>query len=142
MWIFDPNSMQMLETNAAATREFGWGRDQLTSLTLNDLLSENESSPVGLVELNWRLAGEAGGSGMDVADLAPGITRAEAIRFCTRGGRDVVVEATMQRTHFHGRQARLLIAKDITAQVETHEQLIHQGQPRSVNRLAQPVAAA
>jgi diguanylate cyclase (GGDEF)-like protein len=125
MWIFDKESTQLLEGNAAAVRDFGWSREELGRLTIGDLLSEKEASPVGLVELNWRLAGDA--SSTPVLHTATHLDQAHAhaMRFQTRKGAEVVVEVTLQRVSFQGREARLLVAKDITAQVEAHEQLIH-----------------
>ena len=129
MWIFDKDSTALLETNASAVRDFGWTRSDLAGLTISDLLSEEELSPVGLVELNWRLAGDgASVNGLTVyADTGsrPGEARAESMRFRTRSGAAVIVEVTLQRVAFQGREARLLVAKDITAQVHAREHLIH-----------------
>ncbi len=127
MWIFDRESTQLLEGNAAAVREFGWSREDLVRLTIGDLLSERETSPVGLIELNWKLAGEPASSGSAVLHAEANLdqVRSHSMRFQTRKGREVAVEVTLQRVGFQGREARLLVAKDVTAQVEAHEQLIH-----------------
>ncbi len=125
MWIFDKESTQLLEANSAAVRDFGWDRADLPGLSISDLLSNQESSPVGLVELNWRLAEDEAAAAALSAEPARGEARASSMRFQTRRGAEVIVEVTLQRVGFEGREARLLVAKDITAQVQAHEQLIH-----------------
>ena len=126
MWIFDKESTRLLEANAAAQREFGWKREDLADLTISNLAAEEQNSPVGLVELNWRLAEDAT---PDPAKTAPGqenSVSAPSMRFLTKEGEELIVEVTMQRTGFQDREARLLVAKDITAETHEHEQLLHQ----------------
>ena len=122
MWIFDKDSTQLMEANTIAVREFGWERKDLPELTINDLLSDEETSPVSLVELNWRLAEDSPGQGPQAGE---GPIHPSSMRFQAKDGRDVTVEVTLQRVDFAGGEARLLVAKDVTAQVEAHEQLIH-----------------
>ncbi len=123
MWIFDKDSTQLLEANATAVGEFGWNREDLPELTINDLLSEQEHSPVSLVELNWRLAGDP--SGAPAVEAAESTAWAGSMRFQTKSRHEVIVEVTLQRVNFAGREARLLVAKDVTEQAAVHEQLIH-----------------
>lgn len=123
MWIFDKDSTQLLEANATAVHEFGWDREDLPQLTVNDLLSEGETSPVSLVELNWRLTAVLWGH--PTREAAEGTTGADSMRFQTKSRREIVVEVTLQRVDFAGREARLLVAKDVTERAAVHEQLIH-----------------
>ena len=125
MWIFDKETTRLLEANTAAIRDFGWDRADLPRLSISDLLSNEESSPVGLVELNWRLAADETSVAALAAEPGRDAVRASSMRFQTRRGAEVIVEVTLQRVGFEGREARLLMAKDITAQVQAHEQLIH-----------------
>jgi diguanylate cyclase (GGDEF)-like protein len=128
MWIYEPVSTRLTETNLAATRDFGWAKHELQTLTLTDLTAGAQSSATGLLELNSRLGG------LKVPGLrrragprqaAPEAARAEAVRLQTRDGRELVAEATVQRIRFREQDARLLIVKDVTAQAEAHRQLIH-----------------
>ncbi len=126
MWIFDKDSMRLLEANLAAVREYGWSREELPQLTVSDLVAETETSPVGLVELNWRLAGGVV-AGIEAQRIVLGEreVRASSIRLQTQEGQEIFAEVTLQRVGFRGNEARLLIARDVTAQVRDHEQLIH-----------------
>ncbi len=126
MWIFDKDSMHLLEANLAAVREYGWSREELPQLTVGDLVAETETSPVGLVELNWRLAGSAA-AGPEAPQVIPGEreVRASSIRLQTQEGQEIFAEVMLQRVSFRGNEARLLMARDVTVQVRDHEQLIH-----------------
>ncbi len=125
MWIFDKESTQLLEVNSAAASIFGWSREDLAELTINQLLSGRETSLVGLSEMNWKLAEDVAPERRESEREDGGQVRANSMRFETKSGEEVVVEVTLQRVNFQGKEARLLVAKDITAQVEAHEQLIH-----------------
>ena len=123
MWIFDTESTQLLEVNLAAEQSFGWTRRDLAGLTISHLVSERDPSPVGLVELNWRLAGKEAAGGADGS--LGGQAKAESMHFQTSRGVDITVEVTLQRVRFGGRESSLLVAKDITAQAAEHDQLMH-----------------
>ncbi len=125
MWIFDKDSTQLLALNASAERTFGWSRSDLSQLTINDLVSEHETSPVGLMEMNWKLAQDFAAGRATPGGSDPEV-RASSMRFQARSGDEIIVEVTLQRVGFEDRECRLLVAKDITAQVEAHAQLIHQ----------------
>ncbi len=125
MWIFDKDSMHLLEANLAAVREYGWSREELPQLTVSDLVAETETSPVGLVELNWRLAGAAAGAEAPQVLLGEREVRVNSMRLQTQEGQEIFAEVTLQRVGFHGNEARLLMARDVTAQMREHEQLIH-----------------
>jgi len=126
MWIFDKDSMHLLEANLAAIREYGWSRQELPQLTVSDLVASSETSPVGLVELNWRLAGSAvAESEASQIIIGEKEVRASSMRLQTQEGQEIFAEVILQRVGFHGNEARLLMARDVTTQVRDHEQLIH-----------------
>lgn len=126
MWIFDKDSMHLLEANLAAVQEYGWTRPELPQLTVSDLVAPSETSPVGLVELNWRLAGGAAAESKALQAVAGAReSRTNPLRLQTQDGQEVLAEVTLQRIGFQGNEARLLIARNVTAQVHDHEQLLH-----------------
>jgi diguanylate cyclase (GGDEF)-like protein len=127
MWIYDPASMCLTETNQTATRDFGWSREELPGLTLRDLMPDSEITAGGLFELNQRLGNLSPseiGSRARVHPSEPNV-RANSVKMKTKDGRELVAEATIQGVRFSERESRLLIANDITAQMEAHRQLIH-----------------
>ncbi len=121
MWIFEADTTRLLEVNDAAVRTFGWGASDLHHLTVENLLAEDQAGPVGITEMNWSLAGTAG----ELREVAPEPLGAHTMSFETKEGSVVPVEVSLQRVHFQGREARLLVAKDITAEVRARDKLVH-----------------
>ncbi len=115
MWIFEAESARLVEVNLAAVRTFGWDASDLDHLRVENLLAGDGAGPVGITEMNWSLAGASS------TDLA----QARAMTFETKTGEEVPVEVSLQRVRFQGKDARLLVAKDITAEVQAREQLVH-----------------
>jgi diguanylate cyclase (GGDEF)-like protein/PAS domain S-box-containing protein len=126
MWIFEPGSTRLTEANFSAVRDFGWSREEISSMTVGDLISGDEASLRVLLDLNKRLKpGRKEPGGRRTGGVAPADTvSADAIRLRTRDGSELVAEATMQRIRFRETEARLLMVKDVTAQVEAREQLV------------------
>ena len=124
MWIFDKDSTQLLEANSAAVRTFGWKRSDLSGLTIRDLVAASERPGGQLLDLNRKLSAGSRREHFPAAGLENEV-RAATMRFQTRRGEELTVEATLQRAKFLGEEARLLMAKDVTAQVQMHEQLVH-----------------
>ncbi len=120
MWIIDAESARLLEVNSAAERTFGWKQDDLHHLTLEHLLAGEQASPVGLTEMHWSLAAGS----QENPGFAP--VRARSLRFETKTGDEIAVDATLQRVRFHGSDARLLVARDMTEELEVRRQLIDQ----------------
>ncbi len=121
MWIFEADSTRLLEVNDAAVRTFGWGSGDLDHLMIENLLAEDQDGPVGLTEMNWSLAGTAGQAYSSLSEPLG----ARCMLFETKDGMAVPVEVSLQRVQFRGKEARLLIAKDITAEVRARDQLVH-----------------
>ena len=45
MWIFDFESLRFLASNAAATRQYGWSREELMQMTVEKLILERQNKP-------------------------------------------------------------------------------------------------
>ncbi len=123
MWIFASESTRLLEANSAAIRTFGWSRGDLPGLALDDLLSSGQEGPFGLTEMHWSLV--AGGR-PEPAPPPEEVARRRVMHFQTKAGEERAVEVSLQRVSFQGAEAGLLVAKDVTAEIEAHRQLVHQ----------------
>jgi PAS domain S-box-containing protein len=99
MWVFDVETLAFLDANEAALRRYGYDRDELLRMSIMDLLAETDASPVH-------------GSGAD----RPGVARARHRR---RDGSILDVELTSHELTFHGRNARLVLAHDVTERMRT-----------------------
>lgn len=116
MWIFDRYSLNVLGANGAALREFGWGPSAESELVVTDLLSRRPDGEPVESPVDWR-----GALGLDLGE--GGTIPA---RFRRQNGTEVLVELALEPVDFHGREARLLLAQDVTEKMQIHEQLIHQ----------------
>lgn len=125
VYLLDPEGV-VIEANPAATRLFGYERDELVGMTPDTLASEEQR--VRDVDLD-RVERAYGG---------------EVQRFewegRTREGKPLPVEISLTRTPYFGRDAVMAVARDLTEQREM-EQRLHQAQRmEAVGRLAGGVA--
>jgi diguanylate cyclase (GGDEF)-like protein/PAS domain S-box-containing protein len=110
MWVYDLETLAILDVNEAAVRHYGYPRDVFVSMTVSDLRAPEEG-PVGLVELD--------------PDSSPRpVVRRR--RHLLRDGRAIDVDVTTHPLEFAGRAAALVLATDITTQRQLDEQLRHQ----------------
>jgi PAS domain S-box-containing protein len=103
MWVFDVETLGFLAVNEAATRLYGWRRDELLRKTLLDIRPP-EDRPLLLARL--RVLGTAGDGGV----TGPW-------RHVTAGGEVRMVQVRSQPLRFRGRAARLVVLWDITERV-------------------------
>ena len=105
MWICDAQSLHFLSVNQAATLQYGYSQQEFLSMTLEALLSP-ESLPFFLERRRSN---------------PPADGTARVWRHCTKGGGALEVEVQTRSISFQGRDARLIVARDVTArrQVES-----------------------
>lgn len=100
MWVFDRASLRFLAVNDAALRAYGWSREQFLGMTLFDI-----RPPEDHAKLRAALA---------LPDSEH--SDAELWRHRNADGRVFLVEITARTLRYGGRQARLVMARDVTAQ--------------------------
>ncbi|WP_243304112.1 PAS domain-containing hybrid sensor histidine kinase/response regulator [Geothrix oryzisoli] len=123
MWIYDLETLKFLEVNEAACQTYGYDRSAFLALTLRDIRPPED---VRLLEGN-------------VAQGRPPFQRSGTWRHITRTGRILQVEITSHALPFEGREAALVMARDVTDR-QTEEQelqrsLVRLGQARRLARL-------
>jgi PAS domain S-box-containing protein len=105
MWVFDEQSLAIFDVNAAAQAKHGYTRDQFLGLTLRELRPAEDVPK--LAQAMATPCGEAKDFGR--------------WRHSTRDGRILHVDIHTHRVQFNGRQAQLMIARDVTRLVELEE---------------------
>jgi PAS domain S-box-containing protein len=113
--LHDPDSLRIIDTNAAATRLLGWSREELQNKTLDLLTVPDEAD---------RVRGHVAG----IHQQSEVLVSLERLRTSSDGIREVELHAALVR--YGGRNARLVIAMDRTAELEA--QRAREG---AVNRL-------
>jgi len=97
MWVYDTRTLQFLEVNEAAIRDYGYSREQFLSMTVAQIRPEDEVA--GFVE--W-------------LDAEPGGTRVRQGRHRKSDGTIIEVEVHSNAIVYNGRPARLVMAVDVT----------------------------
>ncbi|HTO97405.1 MAG TPA: EAL domain-containing protein [Myxococcales bacterium] len=107
MWVYDQETLRFLAVNQAAVDHYGFSREQFAEMTIAGVGPEHE---VALLE--ERLAGSQEES------AAPSIWRHQK-----KSGEAIDVEITSHALMFAGRQARLVIANDVTERLRAEQKL-------------------
>ncbi|HET8622461.1 MAG TPA: PAS domain S-box protein, partial [Gemmatimonadales bacterium] len=105
MWVYDFNTLAILDVNQAAVDHYGWSREEFLALTIRDL-----RPPTELAALDDALSRRG-----------PGVTVNGRFRHWRKDGTVMEVEVTSQEVAFRGVRARLVLALDVTARVRAEE---------------------
>jgi two-component system, cell cycle sensor histidine kinase and response regulator CckA len=97
LWVYDTESLRFLAVNEAAVRQYGYSREEFLAMTILDI-----RPPVDAVAIR------------DVAGKRIGFNGARVHRHRTRDGSVLEVEITSHDLLFEGRQARIVLAMDMT----------------------------
>jgi PAS domain S-box-containing protein len=107
MWVYDLETLQFLEVNAAAVAHYGYPRDEFLSMRLTDIRPP-EDLPRFLA---------------DVARERAALDESRDWRHRLKDGRIINVDVTSHLLTFGGRRAALLVAQDITRRKQAEDQL-------------------
>ncbi|MBE1160795.1 putative bifunctional diguanylate cyclase/phosphodiesterase [Dyella acidiphila] len=108
-WVFDAASLRFLEVNAAAVRAYGYTREEFLDMTILDI-----RDPAEHTELNDHLLSSS---------EARQIPKVWMHR--TKQGQSIDVRIHAANIVFNGRQARLVLAEDITAQLAGEREMAY-----------------
>lgn len=107
MWVYDLETLDFLEVNDAAIRQYGYSRDTFLSMTIKDIRPA-EDIPRLLAS---------------VSAVSQGIDEAGQWRHRTCDGRTIDVEIKSHTLLFEGRRAELVLANNITERKQTQDAL-------------------
>jgi PAS domain S-box-containing protein len=98
IWVYSEKTQAFLAVNEAATRTYGYSRDEFLSITINDL-RPMEDIPALLIKST-------------IAEDGPVIS--SPWRHQTKGGKTIYVEMSSHPVVFDGKNSKLVIVNDVT----------------------------
>lgn len=108
MWVYDLETLRFLAVNDSAVRHYGYSREEFLSLTIKDIRPP-EDVPKLLASVN-NIRGKLG--------------KPVFFRHYKKNGAQIDVEIVSHEINFAGRQARLVLANDITERKKAEKMII------------------
>jgi len=124
MWVYDAKTLQFLAVNDAAVRHYGWSREEFLAMRITDIRPRAE---VEALVVNLR-----GGS--------IGSPERQSWHHRRRDDSVIDVEISAGRIHWEGRDAALVVSRDVTERRRMEERLADAEKMEAVGRLAGGVA--
>ena len=124
MWIFDPDTLRVLEANRTAVERYGWSVEEFRAMQVTDIRTPEER-PTHAEYIQ-----------IDTSPMSSPI----ATRHLHADGSMVQVEVTTRSLIWAGRPARLVLAEDVTDRVRLEDSLRQAQKMEAVGRLAGGVA--
>lgn len=108
MWVFDMKSLQFLMVNDAATRAYGYTRQEFMSMSVLDIRNDFEKARLlNIVRANFQ------------SDRLQ-------MQHCRRDGSEFLVEVVSSPITYAGKSARFVVVLDITARLKAEKEVQEQ----------------
>ena len=121
MWIYDPGTSLFLSSNAAASTSYGYAPEEFLRMSVEQIIQKPsaERSPDAQLEE---------GKLEDETALEPDSGAVHRVRHRRKDGSTLAVELTEHEILFQGREARFVLAVDVTAQDKLNQELLDRAQ--------------
>jgi diguanylate cyclase (GGDEF)-like protein len=125
MWIYDSRTGDFLSTNAAATRTYGYASDEFLQMSVDQVnLANPPVNPAGNSPSPDDLPLDTG-AGPAYKDALP---EGALVAHRRKDGSTLEVELTEHNILFQGREARFVLAVDVTEREKLNQELSHRAQ--------------
>ena len=124
MWVFDPVTLRFLAVNDAAVATYGHARDEFLSMTIEDIHAPEDVAASRDV----------------VPDLDALGSEGRVWRHVAKDGSSLDVATSSASIEFDGRDARLVLAQDVTEQRRLEAELLQAQKMEAIGNLAAGIA--
>lgn len=107
MWVYDRETLKFLDVNDAAIAHYGYPREEFLAMTIRDIRPAEEIARLEKF----------------VQDSRRGVGKRGVWRHKTRDGRLLDVEIHSNDLRFQGREAKMVLASDVTARIAAERAL-------------------
>ena len=118
IWVYNEETLRFLAVNEAATRTYGFDRDEFLSMTIDDIGPREDIA----------------GSPRNATDSDEDSVSSKPLRHQTRDNRTIYVELSSHPVIFDGKNSRLVLVNDVT------ERKLHDEKQQSLHRSLQQAA--
>ncbi|RYY90657.1 MAG: PAS domain S-box protein [Chitinophagaceae bacterium] len=112
MWIFDREDLRFLEVNQMAVQHYGYSVEEFDKMTILDIRPAADREKVMAVTHGERFPGAARQQGQWI--------------HCKKNGQQIFVEVISHPIEYNGRPAILILAKDVTRNIELQNELLEE----------------
>ncbi len=126
MWVYIPETEKIVAVNRAAVERYGYSEQEFLQMSMKDLTPPEERNALALDDNELRR------KGLEMYG--------ELWRHQRRDGSILDVEITSQPIPFRGREARLVLAHDVTDSLKLEQRLRQAQRMEAIGRLAGGVA--
>ena len=107
-WVYDIETLHFLDVNEAAIRHYGYSKAEFLSMTLKDIRPDKDVDLLKEI-INYK--------------VKKGFFHSSIVRHLKKGGKIISVNVEGNSISFEGRDARLILAIDITEKLKTERAL-------------------
>jgi PAS domain S-box-containing protein len=112
MWVFDPVTLRFLEVNKMAVRHYGYTSREFRTMTILDIRPQEDRTPLHDLVRN--------------KNTSQTTFRRGKWTHVKKDGEKIIVEITSHRINYHGSEATLVQAQDVTERVKLERLLLEE----------------
>jgi len=124
MWVFDTESLQFLQVNEAATKQYGYSDEEFRRLTIRDIRADRDDPSFAVSVGEWQLEGRFQGQ----------------FQHQRKDGKRFAVDVISHKLDYAGRSVRLAVVQDVSERQMLESQLRQAQKMEAIGRLAGGVA--
>jgi diguanylate cyclase (GGDEF)-like protein/PAS domain S-box-containing protein len=121
MWIYDPGTTLFLSANAAASQSYGYAPDEFLRMSVEQIKLPSEASA------QTENVGKRAEDAVPTED-AEARDSSQRVHHRRKDGSPLAVELTEHKILFQGREARFVLAVDVTERDKLNQELFHRAQ--------------